>query len=60
MQHLRLPSVDRGTSAFLWGLFFGLFVWLGGVAVGVGSAMGVVLGLLVGAASYFFIRLRGE
>jgi hypothetical protein len=60
MQHLRMPSVDRGTAAFLWGLLFGLFVWLGGAAVGLGQAMGIILGMLVGAGSYFFVRLRGE
>ena len=32
--HLRPPSIDHGVTSFLWALFFGLFIWIGGSAVG--------------------------
>ena len=28
--HLRLPAIDHGIISFLWALFFGLFIWIGG------------------------------
>ena len=36
MPHLRLPAFDHGVTSFLWALFFGLFIWIGGSAAGKG------------------------
>jgi len=30
----RPPAFDHGVISFAWALFFGLFVWIGGAAVG--------------------------
>ena len=37
--HLRPPSIDHGITSFLWALFFGLFIWIGGRAVGFSGAV---------------------
>ena len=42
--HLRLPAFDHGVISLLWALFFGLFIWIGGSAVGYSSAMMFILG----------------
>ncbi len=36
--HLRVPSIDRGITSFLWGLGLGLYLWLGMLAIGVSGA----------------------
>src|SRR3954464_13611740 len=36
--HLRPPAFDHGIISFAWALFFGLFVWIGGSAGGLGRA----------------------
>jgi hypothetical protein len=58
--HLRMPSIDQGVQAFAWAVFFFLVLWLGMLAVGVGSATALILSLLAGAAIFLFVRLRGE
>jgi len=58
--HLRAPSIDRGITSFLWALFFGLFVWIGGASVGYGSALCFVLGCVVGFLVFVFVRVYGE
>jgi hypothetical protein len=56
--HLRPPSITHGVVSFLWGLFFGTFIWVGSVAVGVTSAtafiVGSVLGFLIFLAVYVY------
>ena len=46
--HLRLPAFDRGITSFLWAFFFGLFIWIGGIAVGFGSAVTFIVGAVAG------------
>jgi hypothetical protein len=58
--HLRPPSVDHGITSFLWALFFGLFIWIGGVAAGFGSAVTFILGAVVGFLVFLFVRVYGE
>jgi hypothetical protein len=58
--HLRMPSIDQGVQAFAWALFFFLVLWLGMLAVGVGSATALILSLLAGGAIFLFVRVRGE
>ena len=43
--HLRPPAFDHGVISFLWALFFGLFIWIGGSAVGYGSAVTFIIGV---------------
>jgi hypothetical protein len=58
--HLRSPAVDHGFISFLWGLFFGLFIWIGGSAVGYSSAVTFIAGAVVGFLTFLFVRVYGE
>jgi hypothetical protein len=58
--HLRPPSFDHGVISFAWALFFALFVWIGGSAVGYGSAVCFIVGAVVGFLVFLFVRVYGE
>jgi hypothetical protein len=58
--HLRPPAFDHGVISLLWGLFFGLFVWLGGAFVGYDSAVTFIIGAVVGFLSFLAVRVYGE
>ncbi len=57
--HLRLPSISRGVVSFVWGLVFGLYVWLGMLAVGVSGATAFIVGAVVGAGTFLYVRIYG-
>jgi hypothetical protein len=58
--HLRPPAFDHGVISFLWALFFGLVVWLGGAFVGYSSAITFVTGCVVAFLVFLFVRVYGE
>jgi hypothetical protein len=58
--HLRAPAIDHGVTSFLWGLFFGLLIWLGGGMIGFSSAITFVIGAVVGFLAFLFVRVYGE
>jgi hypothetical protein len=58
--HLRPPSIDKGVSAFLWAFGFFLYLWLGMIAVGVGSGTAFILSAVAGGAIFLYIRVYGE
>jgi hypothetical protein len=58
--HLRPPAFDHGVMSFLWALFFGLFIWIGGAAVGYGSAVSFIVGCVAGFLIFLFVRVYGE
>jgi hypothetical protein len=58
--HFRLPSIDKGVTAFLWAVFFGLYVWLGGVAVGVSKGSAFLIALVAAFLIFLFVRTYGE
>jgi hypothetical protein len=58
--HLRPPSIDHGVISFIWALFFGLLIWLGGAMLGYSSAITFVLGAVVGFLAFVFVRVYGE
>ena len=58
--HLRAPSIDQGVRAFIWSVVFFLFLWLGGLAVGVQGGIAFVVSLVAGAAIFLFVRVRGD
>lgn len=60
MPHLRLPSIAPGVSAFLWAAGFGLFIWLGLVAIGISQALSVILAGLSFGAIFLFVRIFGD
>jgi hypothetical protein len=57
--HLRLPAISQGFASFLWALLFGLFVWFGLVAVDVAFGTALLLGLVLGGVTFFYVRLYG-
>jgi hypothetical protein len=58
--HFRLPAFAPGVTSFFWALFFFLFIWIGGAAVGFGSAVCFIIGAVAGFLSFLYIRLYGE
>jgi hypothetical protein len=59
MPHLRPPSIAHGVLSFVWGLVFGLYVWLGMLAVGVSGATSFIVGCVVGAGTFLYVRIYG-
>jgi hypothetical protein len=58
--HLRPPTFDHGVISFIWAVFFGLLIWLGGSMIGYGSAMTFIIGCVVGFLVFVFVRVYGE
>jgi hypothetical protein len=48
-----------GIGAVIWGVLFGLYLWFGSHLVGLGPNQAILLGLVGGAASAFFVYVRG-
>ena len=57
--HLRPPSIDPGITSFIWAFLFGLFIWLGLLAIGIGRGTALVLALLSFGGIFLFVRLQG-
>jgi len=57
--HLRKPSIDPGVTSFLWALFFGLFIWIGGRAVGYPSSTMFIIGAVAGFVIFLLVRTYG-
>ena len=57
--HLRAQSVDRGVQSFVWALVFFLYMFVGGLAVGVDGAAGLTLSLVAAFFIFLFVRTRG-
>jgi hypothetical protein len=55
-----MPSIDRGVSAFLWGLGLGLYVFIGLLAVGVSHATSFIFALLTLCTVFLLVRLLGR
>ena len=58
--HLRPPSFDHGFVSGLWGIGLGLYIVLGGLALGLGRAESFIIGGVAAAAIYFYVRLYGQ
>jgi multisubunit Na+/H+ antiporter MnhE subunit len=58
--HLRPPATDHGVTSFLWAVFFWLFIWIGGSAVGYSSSMTFIIGAVVGFLAFLLIRVYGD
>jgi len=58
--HPRLPSIDKGVSAFLWSFGFFLYMWLGMMSVGVGKGTSFILSAVAAGAIFLYIRIYGE
>jgi len=58
--HLRLPAFSHGFWAFLWGLIFGVYVWLGGLAVGFSGATTFIIGAVTAFLVYLLVLAFGS
>ena len=58
--HLRPPAIDHGVTRSSGPLFFGLFIWIGGSALGFNGAMTFIVGLVAGFGIFLFVRVYGE
>ena len=58
--HLRPPSIDHGLVSLMWAVFFGLFIWIGGIAVGISGATAFIVGCVAAFLIFLFVRIRGE
>ncbi len=58
--HLRPPSLDHGFVSGLWGIGLGLYVLLGGLAIGLGRAESFILGALAAGGIFLYVRLYGQ
>ncbi len=58
--HLRLPSIDKGVTAFLWAVFFGLYIWLGAIAIGIGKGSAFLIALVAAFLIFLYVRTYGE
>ena len=59
MPHFRLPAFSHGFWAFVWGLVFGLYVWLGGLAVGVSGGTAFIFGAVTGFLVFLLVMAFG-
>jgi hypothetical protein len=58
--HVRMPAFDHGVTSFLWALFFGLLIWIGGAAVGYNGAITFIVGCVAAFLIFLYIRIYGE
>ena len=59
MPHLRPPAISHGVVSFIWALVFGVYVWLGGLAVGVSGGTAFIFGAVVGFLVYILVMVYG-
>jgi hypothetical protein len=57
---VRLPAFSHGVSSFLWALVFGVFIWIGGVAVGFSGALSFVVACVAACGIFLYVRVYGE
>jgi hypothetical protein len=57
--HLRMPAFDRGLTSFLWALGFGVYLWLGMLAIDVSGATAFIFSALSACAIFLVVRLFG-
>jgi hypothetical protein len=55
-----MPAMDQGVKAFLWAVFFFLFLWLGMLAVAVSPGTAFIFAALAGLLIFLYIRICGE
>jgi hypothetical protein len=57
---MHLPAFSHGVTSFIWGIVFGVYIWIGGIAVGFSGSVTFVVGLLAAAGVFLFVRVYGE
>jgi hypothetical protein len=56
----RLPAISHGVTSFAWACVFALYIWFGGIAIGMAGATSFVLGVVAGAGIFLYVRVYGE
>jgi len=56
----RRYNISPDLSAFLWGLVFGVFVWLLLLGAGASDALAVIVGVLTLGSAFIFVRTHGS
>ena len=59
MPHFRMPAISHGVVSFVWALVFGVYIWLGAVAIGVTGATAFILGAVIGFLAYIVVLVYG-
>jgi hypothetical protein len=57
--HLRPPAISHGVISFIWALVFGIYIWLGGVAVGVSGGTAFIFGAVIGFLVFLLVMAYG-
>jgi hypothetical protein len=57
--HFRLPAISHGVVSFIWGLFFGAFIWSGMLSVGVTGGTSFIFGAVAGFLIFLYVRVYG-
>ena len=57
---MRMPALSHGVTSFFWALGLAVFIWLGGMSVGISRAAAVVIAAVAGCAIFLFVRIYGE
>ena len=60
MSRLRKPATSHSTTSMLWALGFGLYIFLGGIAIGWTRGVALVLAGVAGFGIFLFVRMYGE
>jgi hypothetical protein len=59
MPHLRPPAFSPGSTALVWGVGLGAYVFLGLLAIGVSTGPAFLFGIVAGVLIFFYVRLAG-
>jgi O-antigen/teichoic acid export membrane protein len=58
--HLRAPAFAHGVISFIWAVFFGLLIWLGGSMIGFNGAITFIVGCVAAFLIFLYVRVYGE
>lgn len=57
--HLRMPSIDRGVSSFVWAIVFFLFLYFGMLAIAVAKGTAILVSLAAAFVIFVVVRTLG-
>jgi hypothetical protein len=60
VSQLRSPAVSHSTTSLLWALGFGVYILIGGIAIGWSHAVAFVIAGVAGFGIFLFVRFYGE
>ena len=57
---MRLPAFSHGVTSFLWAVALALFIYFGGLSVGMSRASAAVIAIVAGCGIFLYVRVYGE